>query len=177
MHLNRPIWVNGSLTRTQQTAKIAANCIRSLLLQSAPTAADLTMSRYLFPRLIAFVVDTGTEDPEQARALVAHTLSQHAGLVGPDRVSAAMALVIPTLMARATAEGEEVYSETSERLLELAASDQGTFRAIVGSLSGGQKSFLEEVIRSGRQTVGGPDTAPTAAAGQPSITLKLNFGG
>lgn len=135
------------------------------------------MSRYLFPRLVAYVTDTETEDPERARSLVTHTLCQYVSLVGPARVSPAMAIVIPTLMARATAEGEDVYAETSARLLELAAVDQGTFRAVVGGMNTGQRTFLEGVIRSGQQGAGDADTAATAAAGQPSITLKMNFGG
>lgn len=90
---------------------------------------------------------------------------------------AAMAVVIPTLMARATAEGEEVYQETSARLLELAAIDQETFRAVVGGMTDGQKGFLEEVIRFGRQTTGQVSKAATGESGQPSIALKMDFGG
>ncbi|KAM0346809.1 hypothetical protein ACHAPU_005149 [Fusarium lateritium] len=161
----------------RMTAKIAANCIRSLLLQSSSTGADLSIARYLFPRLTAFVTDTDPEDPENARALVAHTLCQYAGTVDKDRRLAAITVVIPTLMARATDEGEEVYQETSARLLELAAIDQDIFRAVVGGMSDGQKSFLEEVIRFGRQNTGQTSKAGTGESGQPSIALKMDFGG
>ncbi|KAJ4307962.1 hypothetical protein N0V84_012381 [Fusarium piperis] len=161
----------------RMTAKIAANCIRSLLLQPAPTSADLSIARYLFPRLIAFVTDTNPEDPENARALIAHTLCQYVGTVDKARRLAAMTVVIPTLMARATAEGDEVYRETSARLLELAAIDQETFRAVVGGMSDGQKGFLEEVIRFGRQNTGQADKAASGPAGQPTIALKMDFGG
>ncbi|KAJ4268456.1 hypothetical protein NW762_002519 [Fusarium torreyae] len=161
----------------RMTAKIAANCIRSLLLQPASTSADLSIARYLFPRLIAFVTDTNPEDPENARALVAHTLCQYVGTVDKDRRLAAITVVVPTLMARATAEGEEVYQETSARLLELAAIDQETFRAVVGGMNDGQKGFLEEVIRFGRQNTGQVNKASTGASGQPTIALKMDFGG
>lgn len=87
-----------------------------------------------------------------------------------------MSLVIPTLMARATAEGEDVYRETSSRLLELAAVDQDSFRSIVGSLSNAQRSFLEQVIRYGRQEASTADT-DSGDGGQPTIALKMNFGG
>ncbi|KND94970.1 hypothetical protein TOPH_00445 [Tolypocladium ophioglossoides CBS 100239] len=160
-----------------QTAKIAANCIRSLLLQPSPTAADLSITRYLFPRLLAFVTNVEPEDPERARSLLAHTLCLYVGSLQQDRRSAAMSLVIPTLMTRATGEGAEVYGETSVRLLELAAVDQGTFRAIVGAMSGSQRALLEEVIRSGRQVAGGSDKAKTGESEQPTITLKMDFGG
>lgn len=87
-----------------------------------------------------------------------------------------MSLVIPTLMARATAEGEEVYRETSSRLLELAAVDQDSFRSIVGSLSPAQRTLLEQVIRYGRQEAS-KDDADNGDGGQPTIALKMNFGG
>ncbi|KAG5658983.1 hypothetical protein KAF25_007536 [Fusarium avenaceum] len=161
----------------RMTAKIAANCIRSLLLQPSSTNADLSIARYLFPRLTAFVTDTDPEDPENARALVAHTLCQYAVTIDKGRRLAAITVVIPTLMARATAEGEDVYHETSARLLELAAIDQDMFRAVVGGMSDGQKSFLEEVIRFGRQNTGQTSKAVAGESGQPSIALKMDFGG
>jgi hypothetical protein len=160
-----------------QTARIAANCIRSLLLQTSPTAADLGIARYLFPRVVAFVTDTEPEDPERARMLTAQTLCLYVGTVGAGRTAAAMTMVIPTLLARAGAEGESVYHETSSRLLELAAVDQATFKAIVAGMSGSQKSFLEEVIRSGQQAAAGASQSTADGSGQPTITLKMNFGG
>ncbi|KAM0507264.1 hypothetical protein ACHAP8_000891 [Fusarium lateritium] len=161
----------------RMTARIAANCIRSILLQSSSTGADLSIARYLFPKLVAFVTDTDPEDPENARALVAHTLCQYAGIVDEGRRLAAITVVVPTLMARATAEGEEVYQETSARLLELAATDQEVFRAVVGGMSDGQKGFLEEVIRFGRQNTSQVSKAAAGDSGQPTIALKMNFGG
>lgn len=148
-----------------------------MLLQPSATAADLSIARFLFPRLIGFVTDTNPDDPENARTLIAHGLCQYVGTVDKSRLVAAMSLVIPMLMARATAEGDEVYRETSARLLELAAVDQAAFRAVVGGMSDGQKTFLEEVIRSGRQTTEQADKADSGAAGQPSIALKMDFGG
>lgn len=148
-----------------------------MLLQPAPTSADLSIARYLFPRLIAFVTDTDPEDPENARALIAHTLCQYVGIVDKARRLSAMTVVIPTLMARATAEGDEVYRETSARLLELAAIDQETFRAVVGGMSDGQKAFLEEVIRFGQQNTGQANKAASGSSGQPTIALKMDFGG
>ncbi|KAF4124114.1 HEAT repeat protein [Geosmithia morbida] len=166
----------------RMTAKIAANCIRSLLVQPSRTAADQSIARYLFPRLIAFATNCEPEDPERARSLVCHTLTQYVGTVDKDRVSAAMSLVIPTLLARTTAEGSNgaatgLYHETSARLLELVAVDQQAFRAVVGGMSASQRAFLEEVIRSGQQmSTAAPrdDVGPDES--QPTIALKMNFG-
>ncbi|KAI6087165.1 ARM repeat-containing protein [Hypoxylon rubiginosum] len=159
----------------RMTAKIAANCIRSLLLQHSPTLADQSIARYLLPRLIAFVVDTEPEDPEGARKLVAHSLTQYATTLDSGHTQIAMSIVAPALLSRAASEGAEVYHETSARLLELASADQAGFRGVVAAMSEGQKAFMEEVIRSGRQT-GGPEKS-TDNAGQPTIALKMNFGG
>jgi hypothetical protein len=158
----------------------------------SPTPADQTIARYLVPRLVAFVTDTEPEDPERARSLIAHTLVQYVGTVAgdknssssstnKDRTGAAMALVLPALLTRASSEGEDSYRETSARLLELAAVDQAVFRAVVAGMNDGQRAFLEEVIRWGRQGGGGAgagaEKTDGAAAGRPTIALKMNFGG
>lgn len=89
-----------------------------------------------------------------------------------------MALVLPALLARALSEGgAEVYRETSARLLELASADQSAFRAVVGGMSEGQRGFLEEVIRAGRQGGGGGGVGREEGVREPSIALKMDFGG
>lgn len=166
-----------------QTAKIAANCVRSLLLHAKSTVADETISRFLLPRLITFVTNTDPEDPERARALIAHTLSQYVAAVSADHKAIAMSLVVPTLLSRATSEGSgsgsnsdmAIYRETSARLLELASADQASFRGVVAGMSEGQKAFMEEVIRSGRQSDNVEKDA-NADSGQPTIALKMDFG-
>ncbi|KAK4123547.1 ARM repeat-containing protein [Parathielavia appendiculata] len=161
------------------TAKIAANCIRSLLLQPNPTLADQSLARHLLPRLLTFVTDTNPEDPENARALVAHALCGYVATLSNNdaRAPVAMALVLPALLARAMSEGEEVYRETSGRLLELASADQNAFRGVVGGMSEGQRGFLEEVIRSGRQPDGRGKVGGEDGVREPSIALKMDFGG
>ncbi|KAI1856989.1 uncharacterized protein JN550_013520 [Neoarthrinium moseri] len=159
----------------RMTAKIAANCVRSLLLQPAPTLADQSIARYLLPRLIAFVTNTDPEDPENARKLVAHTLTQYIAAVGSDHAQIVMAVVAPALLSRASSEGADVYRETSTRLLEMASADQNAFRGIVAAMSEGQKAFMEEVIRSGRAT-GDADKGAVSTSGQPTIALKMDFG-
>lgn len=133
--------------------------------------------RYLLPRLISFITNVEPEDPEGARSQVALGLCLYTGTVSKDRVPAAMALVIPALMTRTTAEGEELYQETSARLLSLAAIDQEAFRGIVNAMSAAQRGLLEEVIRSGRQKTSNENKVSADEGGQPSITLKMDFGG
>lgn len=149
-------------------------------MQPSRTAADQSITRYLFPRLIAFVTNCESEDPERARSLVCHSLTQYVSTVDKDRVPAAMSLVVPALLARTTAEQDShsLYRETSSRLLELAAIDQLAFRAVVGGMNANQRTLLEEIIRSGQQATNtaGRDAVASPDEGQPTIALKMNFG-
>lgn len=121
------------------------------------------------------MVDTEPEDPESARKLVAHNLTQYVATLGSGHTQIAMSVVAPALLSRAASEGAAVYHETSARLLELASADQAGFRGVVAAMSDGQRAFMEEVIRSGRQTSGPEKDAGNM--GQPSIALKMDFGG
>ncbi len=87
-----------------------------------------------------------------------------------------MALVVPALLSRAASEeGQAVYRETSSRLLEIASVDQAAFRGVVAGMNEAQKAFMEEVIKSGRQT--GVVEKESSDSGQPTIALKMDFGG
>lgn len=127
------------------------------------------------------MTNTEPEDPEHARTLIAHTLSQYVAVVSNDHKAIAMSLVVPTLLSRATSEGGagatdmQIYRETSARLLELASADQASFRGVVAGMSEGQKAFMEEVIRSGRQSDNVEKDA-NAESEQPTIALKMDFG-
>ncbi|OAA66020.1 heat repeat protein [Niveomyces insectorum RCEF 264] len=217
----------------RMTAKIAANCCRSLLLQlnTRSTAADQSIGRYLLPRLLTFATDVAPPDPERARGLVSQTLCAFVGVkaaaattaaasgASEERqnkaraaVTVAMALVLPALLSRASGElakvwqggdtddddgngkdeddDEEngdghvsdvdrataIYKETSGRLLELASADATAFRSVVGGLNETQRAFMEEVIQAGRQAEAAAK-AVASSNGQPSIALKMNFGG
>lgn len=143
--------------------------------------ADETISRFLLPRLISFVTNTDSEDPERARTLIAHTLAQYVAVISKDHVAIAMSLVLPALLSRAASEGgaadtsTNIYRETSARLLEMASVEQASFRGVVAGMSEGQKAFMEEVIRSGRQS-DHVEKEASADSGQPSIALKMDFG-
>jgi len=143
--------------------------------------SDQTIARALLPRLISFVTNIEPEDPENARALVSHTLCQYVTAVSEDHTPIAMALVVPALLARAASESEsegaasDVYRETSRHLLELASADQIAFRGVVGAMNDAQKAFMEEVIRSGRQSGAAPKS--DRDEDKPTIALKMDFGG
>lgn len=160
-------------------AKVAAGCLRSLLLTAPKSATDEAVARHLFPRLTNFVRGTSQVDPENVRSLVAHTLVSYAATFATDfpRMTAASSMVIPMLLMRASLDGETSYKETAARLLELASADQTAFRSVVSKMIIGQKSFMESVIQegslAGRRGLGGAEKEDT---GEPTIALKFNFG-
>lgn len=137
------------------------------------------MSRYLVPRLISFVTNTETDDPERARGLIAHALTTFVTSLKQPQLSAGMSLVLPTLLSRAN--GEEnpggVYPETSARLLELAGADQAAFRGVVAGMTEGQRAFMEGVIEAGRARGAGQQKNADGEDKEPTIALRMNFGG
>jgi len=161
-------------------AKVGANCLRSLLLVNPKNATDETTARCIFPRLILFVTDPSQPDPENIRSIVAHTLTSFTTTLAPDfsRTAAAMSVVIPMLLTRAAAEGEALFVETATRLLELASAEQNAFRGVVANMDAEQRGFMERVIRDGSKA-GRRDALRDEREDkeEPSIALKLNFGG
>ena len=160
-------------------AKVVASCLRSLVMVSPKSETDESVARYLFPYLLRFTVDTKLPDPENARALTAHALTSFVTTTSDDASSAAMCIIIPMLLTRASAEGKAVYLETSKRLLELAGGNlTPMFRAVVAKMSASQRTFMETVIRegggAGRSSGGNSESAGET---EPSIALKLDFGG
>jgi HEAT repeat-containing protein 5 len=145
-------------------------------LQSPKTAADQSISRYLLPRLIAFTTNAESEDPENARALVIHALTAFVTTLSGQQKAVAMSVIVPTLLARANSEGEDVYRETSARLLDLASSDQAAFRGVVNGMTDAQKGFMENVIVAGRQAQGQKAQDGDEEEREPTIALRMDFG-
>ncbi|KAJ9258311.1 hypothetical protein DTO207G8_1486 [Paecilomyces variotii] len=172
-------------------ATVVAGCLRSILLSPGPKSpTDEVMIRYLFPRLIAFVVGTPinegdvANDPENCRPAIAHALVSYtaSAAVPRDGLPNAVALIVSTLLVRAKREGPGVYQETAARLLELAKVDQMTFRALVASMNPDQRGLTEEILRS--TSVGAtqgqvPNGAAVSEAEEkksaPSIALRMDF--
>lgn len=189
-------------------AKAASGCLRSLLLTNPKSQSEEAISRYLFPRLLRFLLASTEPDPENARSLIANALVAFAVSlpslsastlasssdssssasdeeVSPQapnsRMSAVLSLLVPGLLARAAAEGKPLFKETAQQILQLASADQMAFRGVVARMEGEKKTFMEEIIRQGRLGGGGAGGAGRKGerdgAGEPSIALKLSFGG
>ena len=161
-------------------AKVVASCIRSLLMVSPKNETDEAIARYLLPHLLRFTADTELADPEHARSLIAHALTTFVTTTSGETASAAMCIVVPMLLARASVEGKAVYAETAKRLLELAGGNLiPVFRDVVAKMSPEQRAFMETVIREGGGGGRpGADGRVLSSDGkeEPTIALKLSFG-
>ncbi|KAF2491330.1 ARM repeat-containing protein [Lophium mytilinum] len=171
----------GECLENRMTSKVAANCSRTLLLLPSKGAAESAMASHLLPILVSFLANpSDVEGLDESRTIVAHSLTSFVpGLAKTQQKQTAMALVVPTLLARASKEGAETYRETAARLLELAGADQTAFKGVVGGMSAEQRSFMESVIKAGSAgaQARGRDAQRRDESGEPTIALKMNFGG
>ncbi|KAK8212663.1 HEAT repeat protein-like protein [Phyllosticta capitalensis] len=176
------------------TSKVAANCCRSLLLlpkrgaggdaakspdHSEAAATATALSKLLLPHLIPFLTHpTALEGLDESRTLVAHSLTLLPSTLPPPSIPSAVALVLPSLLARAKSEGSPVWRETADRLVELAGIDGTAFRGVVTGLQPDVRAFMEEVVRSGQSAKAreeGAGSEEDVRVGQPTIELKMDF--
>lgn len=181
--------------------KIAAGCLRSILMASptsTPSPTDEAIARHIFLPLVRFVLEPGP-DPENSRSLVTLALTSFATSLpmipiattnlesNSTPTAAAFGILIPMLLTRASASTEpdptlSLFPEIAARLLDLAGADPTAFRNAVASMTPDQKGFMEEVLKTGgawaqQNRKGKLGDASDGASGEPSIALKLNFGG
>jgi hypothetical protein len=74
-------------------------------------------------------------------------------------------------------EKDQLFKETSTRLLELAAADQTAFRGVVAGMTAEQKGFMESVILAGRSAAQEQKVeSGDGGNNEPSIALRMDFG-
>jgi hypothetical protein len=168
-------------------AKIAAGCIRSLLLTSPKSPCEEMIAKTLWTRLVPFVTNADTEDPEGVKSPLAQALVASVSTLttkGPGR-SAAMSILIPVLLVRAKQKSNpnadnsiistSIRQESAARLLELVAADQMAFKVTVGLLDDEQRAELEALLRDagvGRKERVDRDGDEEA---RPAIALRMDF--
>lgn len=185
-------------------AKVAAGCLRSVFLVQPRSPQDEAIARYLFPRLVRFILSSAESDPENVRSLIANALVAFAISLSSSssptlsfsssitdeaqspqqyksnaRMAAALSILIPTLLSRAAADGKVVIRETAQQLLQLAAADQTAFKGAVASMDMAKKGFMEAVLREGGagRAVGDRSRGDGRdGGGEPTIALKMSFG-
>ena len=161
-------------------AKIATNCVRTLLHTNPKSACDDAVGKLLWPRIIAFVCDPDSEDPEGVRPALVQALVGSVQTLKQDRRQSAFSIMIPVLLLRAeekqtNGSKESITKEVASRLLELATVDQQAFRATVGLLDDERRANLERLLRTvgvgQRQEVDEEDTIDS----RPAIELRMDF--
>nr|POE53323.1 pof6 interactor protein 1 [Quercus suber] len=150
------------------TSRVAAGCIRTLLLAGMQTQALLRLS------LTFLDSPDDVESLGESRTLTAQSLTLYAPKVPASRRPAAIALFIAVLLARAEHEGSATHAETATRLLDLAALDNTTFRSVVSGMDTQHKAFLEKVLKA-RMGVQRSGSALEGERGEPTIALKMAF--
>lgn len=159
-------------------SKVAANCVRSFLLVTPKSQTDESICRQLYPYLLHFVNNTEAEDPENAKSLVLHALTTNiAVLTSQQGKLAAMSIIMPTLLHRASTEGESFHAETAQRLLELLTADQTVFRHCLSNIEAKQKSLVEKILMAGGGTGGRKQSGSEESEeeSKPSIALRMDF--
>ncbi|KIW75687.1 hypothetical protein Z517_10429 [Fonsecaea pedrosoi CBS 271.37] len=162
-------------------AKIAAGCMRSLLVTNPKTPCDDAVGRILWSRLVPYVSDPEAEDPENVKtALTQALVAAVASIKIPGRF-AAMPILVPLILLRAKqipkgSSSDGVRKESAARLLELAATDQLAFKMTVGLLDEEQRSDLENLLRAAGVGQKQEATSEDNVQAKPAIELRMDFG-
>ncbi|KAF8477112.1 armadillo-type protein [Kalaharituber pfeilii] len=162
----------------RDTSRTAIHCCRSLLMTSPKTQCDQEIVKYFLPRLITFVttnLDESNADRTQVQSAVCLLLTTFIGTLVGEQIVVGMALIVPTLLARASS-SKSLYKETSQRLLELVGVNQAVFKKVVAGMEGPQRGFMEDVLRAGASGGQTGEETVKQQRGAPSIALKMNFG-
>ncbi|KAF2826541.1 ARM repeat-containing protein [Ophiobolus disseminans] len=156
------------------TSKVAAGCCRSLMLLPKRELFDMDLTMQMLPHAISFLANpSSVEGLEESRTTLAQTLVSFISTLSRlEQRQVATKIIVPALLMRAQRE-PDTRQETATRLLELASADQTAFRTVVGGLSAAQRSFIENVLKSGQ----GPARREISRDddGQPKIALKMEF--
>ncbi len=176
--------------------KVAAGCLRSLLLANSKNETAEAIARYLFPRLIAIIttpaaadaaatVATANPDSETAKTTIAQALTAFVALhaTNEHQAAAAMAVVLPALLYRARVDG----GAATGHITDLARGPLlPVFRGLVAGMDAEMRLFMERLIREGGGSGGGGAGGGEGRGGrgngaeegvEPTIALKFDFGG
>ena len=162
-------------------AKIAAGCMRSLLVTNPKTPCDEAIGRTVWTRLVPFVADSQADDPESVKTALTQALVSAVVTIKDSGRFAAMSIMIPVLLFRAKqipagTNSEAVRRECATRLLELVAADQIAFKVTVGLLAEEQRSELEGLLRAAGVGKRQETSVEEDVESRPAIELRMDFG-
>ena len=157
--------------------KVAAGCLRSLLLLDSKLATAQQITRLLLPRLLHFIIDDTQADPDNARPGVVQSIIAYLAVLqrNDEAFGLTLSLALPALLHRTKIVGRSSFADMATRLLAVAGMNQAAFKGAAAILLAEQRGLLQDVLREG-------EISPKQAGGlgsrkeEPSIALKLNFG-
>jgi HEAT repeat-containing protein 5 len=150
------------------TSRVAAGCIRTLLLAGSAPAA-------LLIEAVAFLSHpVDLEGLVESRALTAQSLTMYVAKTPKEQQPAALNLVMQCLLERASKEGPGVYQESAARFLDLASVDNAAFKAVVTCMDGKRKHLLESILKARNEAQ--QKRMDLGSDREPTIALKMNFG-
>lgn len=152
------------------TTKVAAGCYRTLLIQDVCT-------RLALQHTVDFMLQApDLEGMDDTKPVMGQTLTTYISAKLPaERKPPAVVLAMNVFLSCAAKDGKASYSGIAARLLELAATDNGTFRSFVGSMAGEKKQLMEAILKSQASHRGARQDF--SAEREPTIALKMDFGG
>lgn len=175
-------------------AKIAAGCIRSILLAKPKSPCEELIARTLWLQLLPFISDDERDDPENVKPALTQSLVASVATIPKTGRFAATSILVPVLLLRASQPspapghaGENGNSrsidhsrkESAARLLELVAADQLAFKVAVGLLNEEQRAELESLLRAAgvgnRQKVQDMNADDADMDARPAIQLRMDF--
>lgn len=162
---------------TRTTSKVAATCLRTLLLLPKRTPLEKHLAAVLLPHIFSFLTHPSSlEGLDEARSTLAAALVAFLGTLpadGAQRVAGAK-MVLPALLARVRWEGTDaVKAETARLLMEVAGREQAAFREVVGGLGTREREEVQEVLRVGQA---GRGRVEGRVEEGPRIALRMDFG-
>ena len=154
--------------------KVAAGCLRSLVVLDGRLATSQQISGFLLPRLLQFLIDEEQADPDNARPIVVQALIGLLTALQGNAFSVTLCVVLPALLHHVRVLGRSAYGDMAGRLLAVAALNQAAFKGVAANMAAEPRNLLEEVLREGEL---GSKQAGRIGSGreEPSIALKLNF--
>jgi hypothetical protein len=153
---------------TASAAKVAAGCLRTLLLQGVA-------ARHTFSIAIEFLQNELDVDAfSESKNMVGQTLVLYTSKLAATEKPAAVGLLIFLFLQRADRETPATHIEIASRLLELAATDNAAFRAVVARMTDEQKTTMEKVLKSQARVRAGQHDGSNDH--EPTIQLKMDFG-
>ncbi|KAI9677672.1 MAG: hypothetical protein M1817_006627 [Caeruleum heppii] len=162
-----------------QTAKVASNCIRSVLQNQSLSSTNPAIISTIIGQLVAGVAGASNSDLERDGAVVTRLLTSFAIGCPAERAPPVYSLVVSAILYRVSSLDRTEDAESAAMLVELASAHPAAFRGLVQGMSGEQKALLQTITAARGRVSGGAATMDEdeEVKEATSIQLKMDFMG